>query len=74
MRVPECNFTGKQTKMILVWDCMWKTLIGLAVLDMNRSVTRCGITSTVYQESVFQASLCFIGKQIVYFLIQNWQS
>ena len=32
------------------------------------------ITSVDYEESVFQASLGFIGKQILYFRVQNWQS
>jgi len=44
MQIPECSFSGKQTKKLLAWDGMWKALIGLAILDTNRSVTRCRIT------------------------------
>jgi len=51
MHIPECSFPGKKKKNS-VWDGMWKALIGLAILDIDRSVIRCRITSMEYQESV----------------------
>jgi len=72
MYFPECSFTRKQREKFLAWDDIWETLICLVVLDTNRFLTRCRITSMQHQESVsFQASLCFIGNQILYFLLQN---
>jgi len=61
MHFLECSFRGKQTKKILAWDGMWKTLIRFAVQETNRSVTRCGNTSMQCQESV-----CFSNKCTIY--------
>jgi hypothetical protein len=75
MYVPECSIPGTETKRFLTWEGMWKFLIGLAVLDTNRFVTRCKITPVWYQEpACFLNKFMLIGKQIFYFLIQNWQS
>jgi len=58
--------------MILAWDGKWKTLIGFSVLDTNRSVTNVGLPlCSTKSQSAFQASALFIGKQILYFCVQN---
>jgi hypothetical protein len=74
MHVPECSFPGKQKQYFSMGRYVENIKDFACCSNDSLYMRRCRITSMEYEDSVFfEASLCFVGKQILYFLVLNWQ-